>query len=267
VALSPPVRTMARITYQRFFRRFMRLSGMTGTAREVRGELWRVYGLQTVVVPTHRPSRRCLLPARVLPDDDSRWRAVCAAIQAQHRVCRPVLVGTRSVAASERLSRELTALGLPHRVLNALQDADEAAIVAMAGQPRAVTVATNMAGRGTDIELGPGVAGAGGLHVVLTEFHDSRRVDRQLYGRAARQGDPGSAQAIVSIDDELLAHHAPRWRHAVVSLPAGPWQALGVALLRGMGQRTAESQHARQRSAAMRSDRQIETLLSFSGRN
>jgi preprotein translocase subunit SecA len=266
VALSPPVHTLARITYQRFFHRYLRLSGMTGTAREAGAELWRVYGLHTVTVPTHRPSQRKLLPALALPDDAAKWRAVCAAVQQQRAAGRPVLVGTRSVAASERLSHELTALGVPHQVLNALQDADEAAVVARAGVAGRVTVATNMAGRGTDIELGPGVADAGGLHVILTEFHDSPRVDRQLFGRAARQGDAGSAQAIVSVNDELLAHHGAPWRHAVPRLPPA-LHALAVGLLRRRGQRATETQHARQRQAALRSDREIETLLSFSGRN
>ena len=267
VALSPPVRTLARITYQRFFRRYLRLAGMTGTAREVGAELWRVYGLQTVAVPTHRPSQRAVWPPRCLPDEAAKWQAVCAAAQTLCEAGRPVLVGTRSVAASEAVARVLAAGGVPHQVLNALQDAAEAAVVAAAGQPGVVTVATNMAGRGTDIELGHGVAEAGGLHVILTEFHESRRVDRQLIGRAARQGDPGSAQAIVSSNDELLAHRAPRWRHAVARLPPGRLQALAVALLRRLAQRAAENSHARQRAAAMRSDREIETLLSFSGKN
>ena len=267
VALSPPVRTMARITYQRFFRRYLRLAGMTGTAREVGAELWRVYGLHTVAVPTHRPLRRQVLAAHCLPDEAAKWQAVCVAAQALCSAGRPVLVGTRSVAASQAVARVLAQAGVPHQVLNALQDAAEAAVVAAAGQPGVVTVATNMAGRGTDIELGPGVAQAGGLHVILTEFHESRRVDRQLFGRAARQGDPGSAQAIVSSSDELLAHYAPRWRHAVARLAPGRLQALGLALLRRLVQRSAENSHARQRAAAMRSDREIETLLSFSGKN
>jgi preprotein translocase subunit SecA len=208
-----------------------------------------------------------VLPPRCLPDEATKWQAVCEAAQTLCEAGRPVLVGTRSVAASETVARVLAERGVPHQVLNAMQDATEAAVVAAAGQPGVVTVATNMAGRGTDIELGPGVAEAGGLHVILTEFHESRRVDRQLFGRAARQGDPGSAQAIVCAADELLAHHAPRWRHAVARLPFGRLHSLGVALLRRLAQRTAEGSHRRQRAASMRSDREIETLLSFSGRN
>jgi preprotein translocase subunit SecA len=187
---------------------------------------------------------------------------------AQQRVAgRPVLVGTRSVRASLELATVLTERGISHRLLNALHDATEAALVESAGEAGMVTVATNMAGRGTDIALGPGVHAAGGLHVILSEFHESRRVDRQLFGRAARQGDPGSAQAIVSLQDELLLHHGGVWRRVVALLPAGPVQAAGLALLRRRCQAATEGQHARQRRAALRHDQQLETLLSFSGRN
>ncbi len=269
VGLSDRVRTVARITYQRFFRRYLRLSGMTGTAREVRAELWRVYGLQTVAVPTHRPGLRQVLPARCWPSDEAKWQAVCDAVEHARALGRPVLVGTRSVEASLRVSQALTERGIPARLLNALHDAAEAALVEDAGQAGMVTVATNMAGRGTDIGLGPGVHEAGGLHVILTEFHESRRVDRQLFGRAARQGDPGSAQAIVSLQDDLMAHHAG-WLPALLApMLAHPGRAhsLAVGLLRRWCQGATERQHARQRRAAMAHDRQVETLLSFSGRN
>jgi len=269
LALSEHVRTVARITYQRFFRRYLRLAGMTGTAREVRGELWRVYGLHTVAVPTHRPGQRQVAPARCLPDAAAKWQAVCDTAAALHAAGRPVLVGTRSVEASQQVAQALAARGVPHRVLNALQDAAEADLVASAGEPGVVTVATNMAGRGTDIALGEGVLAAGGLHVILTEFHESRRVDRQLFGRAARQGDPGSAQALVSLDDELLRHHGGLWRWLIAACPPR-WprlHAAAVALLRRVGQGRTERQHARQRRAAMRHDRQVEASLSFSGRN
>ena len=266
-ALSDQARTVARITYQRFFRRYLTLSGMTGTAREVRAELWSVYGLHTVVVPPHRPCVRRVAPLRCLGSEAQKWDAVCAQVQDLQRAGRAVLVGTRSVAASQQLSALLAARGVTHRVLNALQDADEAALIEVAGHAGTVTVATNMAGRGTDIALGEGVAGRGGLHVILTEFHDSRRVDRQLFGRAARQGDPGSAQALVSLDDALMADHAPALRRLFHLLPPGPAQRLFVALLRWHCQRLAEGQNARQRRAATRSDQDIENMLSFSGRN
>ncbi len=266
-ALSDQARTVARITYQRFFKRYLTLSGMTGTAWEVRAELWRVYGLHTVRVPTHRPCIRRVAPSSCLADESGKWQAVCAAVQEQRRAGRPVLVGTRSVAASMQVSAQMSAQGIAHRVLNALQDAEEAQLIEAAGQPGAVTVATNMAGRGTDILLGEGVAAAGGLHVILTEFHDSRRVDRQLFGRAARQGDPGSAQALVCLDDKLLTDHAPVLRRLARVLPGPRSRRAFTAWLRRFCQRRCEAQNARQRGAALRNDQDIENMLSFSGRN
>ena len=265
--LSDQARTVARITYQRFFSRYLLLAGMTGTAHEVRNELWTVYGLQTVVVPTHRPCVRRLCPARCHATESRKWKAVCERVAQVQAQGRPVLVGTRSVAASQRLSTELAARGIAHRVLNALQDADEAALVETAGIAGTVTVATNMAGRGTDIELGEGVAERGGLHVILTEYHESRRVDRQLFGRAARQGDPGSAQVIVSLEDALIADHAPLLRRGFRWMPSAWARRAWLALLRRHCQRRAERQNSRQRVAATRSDSHIEDMLSFSGRN
>jgi preprotein translocase subunit SecA len=273
--LSDRVRTVARITYQRFFRRYLRLAGMTGTAREVRAELWRVYGLLTVPVPSHRPPQRRVLPPLVRASEEGKWQAVCDAVLALQAQGRPVLVGTRSVQASLRVSDALAKRGIVHRVLNALQDAEEALLVETAGVAGTVTVATNMAGRGTDIVLGPGVHAAGGLHVILTEFHESRRVDRQLFGRAARQGDPGSAQAIVSVQDELLRHHGGLAATLLGRLLPAQGAAAGqawplrvlLASARRRGQGYTERQHARERAAATRRDQQIEGLLSFSGRN
>ncbi|MGH7303951.1 MAG: prepilin peptidase, partial [Candidatus Rokuibacteriota bacterium] len=199
---------LARISYQRFFRRYLRLAGMTGTARETAPELWSVYRLAVVPIPTNRRLHRHGAPDRAHPTAEAKWRPLVERIAALHRQGRPILVGTRSVAASEHLSGLLTAAGLPHRVLNARQDKEEADIVAGAGELGRITVATNMAGRGTDIRLGPGVREKGGLHVLATERHEAGRIDRQLAGRCARQGDPGSHEAFVSLDDEIVAVHA-----------------------------------------------------------
>ncbi len=267
LSVSPLNKTVARITFQRFFARYVRLSGMTGTASEARRELWSAYRLVTVVVPPYRTSRRIILPALVLANEQEKWRAVCRSVQSNLEQGRPVLVGTRSVAASERISQVLTAAHIPHRVLNALQDADEAATIALAGQQGAVTVATNMAGRGTDIALGPGVAAAGGLHVILTEFHESRRVDRQLFGRAARQGDPGSAQAIVSLDDDLFERNMGGCAGLVRRVAGARLRSWCTEAMRRAVQAKLEREARRHRHAATRQDGEQERLISFSGRN
>jgi preprotein translocase subunit SecA len=178
---------------------------------------------------------------------------------------RPVLIGSRSVEASEHLSEALNRAGIEHRVLNARQDAGEAEVVAQAGKAGVVTVATNMAGRGTDIHLGEGVAAAGGLHVVLTEYHDSPRIDRQLIGRCARQGDPGSAVAIVALDDTVLREHGGQLHRLLQQVfPGGP-PAFWVERLRHHVQRRAQAIHARTRRDTLRQDQNLDTMLAFAG--
>ncbi|HLL13300.1 MAG TPA: hypothetical protein VK570_19710, partial [Rubrivivax sp.] len=259
----------ARITYQRFFRRYLRLAGMTGTATEVAAEIGRVYRLPVARVPLHRPSLWRDEGSHCHRNAAAKWNAVVASVQ-HHAVARgrPVLVGTRTVRASEELSARLTAAGIAHLVLNAKQDRDEAAVIARAGFPGTVTVATNMAGRGTDIELQPGVAAAGGLHVILTEYHESPRIDRQLFGRAARQGDPGSGEAIVALDDDLFVVHAPRLAAWATSVASGtavlPRQLL--ALLRRFAQSAAQSRSYTARMASLKHDRRLARMLAFSGR-
>jgi preprotein translocase subunit SecA len=261
--------TLARITYQRFFRRYLRLAGMTGTATEVAAEIGRVYRLPVARVPLHRPSLWRDEGSCCYRNAEAKWHAVVASVQ-HHAVLggRPVLVGTRTVRASEELSARLGAAGIVHLVLNAKQDHDEAAVIARAGFPGTVTVATNMAGRGTDIELQPGVAESGGLHVILTEYHDSPRIDRQLFGRAARQGDPGSGEAIVALDDELFMVHAPRLAAWAGSLCAGrallPYGLL--TLLRRFAQSAAQSRSYTARMASLKHDRRLARMLAFSGR-
>jgi len=262
---------LARISYQRFFRRYLHLSGMTGTAREVRGELGFVYALPVVAVPTHRPGRRQVLPERVYRTEAAKWQAIGARVAEAHRSGRPVLLGTPSVAASERASAMLTERGLSHQVLNAKQDSDEAALVAAAGEPGRITIATNMAGRGTDIKLADGAAAAGGLQVILSERHDSKRIDRQLAGRCARQGDPGLFEAVLSLEDGLLrqlgrrtiAAWLGRWlQQGPADQPVGQ---TGVWLIRH-AQRRVERAHSRVRRALLKLDRQVSKLLAFSGR-
>jgi preprotein translocase subunit SecA len=204
VNVQQETQTLATITYQNYFRLYKKLAGMTGTAVTEAEEFDKIYKLQVVVIPTHKPMIRADRPDLIYKTEDAKFKAVAEEIQETAAEGRPVLVGTVSVEKSERLSRLLEKRGVPHEVLNAKQHEREALIVAKAGQPGAVTIATNMAGRGTDIVLGPGVAVAGGLHIVGTERHESRRIDNQLRGRSGRQGDPGSSRFFLALDDDLM---------------------------------------------------------------
>ena len=268
-AITGQQETLARISYQRFFRRYLRLAGMTGTAREVARELWAVYRLPVVTIPTNRTVRRARIPDEVYVTAAEKWAAIVEAVRRFHVAGRPVLVGTRSVAASEHLSGLLNASGLPHRVLNARQDQEEAEVVANAGTRGCITVATNMAGRGTDIRLAPGVADAGGLHVLATERHDARRIDRQLFGRGGRQGDPGSFQSIVSLEDEVVhgifGDIGVRLARRLWGRP-GPIPRLAGQGTVGLAQRLAEGHHAGVRRQLLRADDQLSDLLAFTGR-
>jgi preprotein translocase subunit SecA len=194
----------ARITVQDFFLRYERLAGMTGTASTSARELRKIYKCRVVPVPTNRPPIRQKLPTLVFGTAADKWQAIIADISEQHSLGRPVLVGTRSIDKSEYLSSLMAERGIEHSVLNARHVAAEAQIVAQAGQIGKVTVATNMAGRGTDIRLGEGVPDLGGLHVICTELHEAQRIDRQLIGRCGRQGDPGTYRQFLALDDEIL---------------------------------------------------------------
>ena len=273
VALTGKRETLARITYQRLFRRYLRLAGMTGTATEVAGEIARTYGLSVIRVPLHKPSRRVVGAIRGLAGAAAKWEAVAdAVLRTAVQGRRPVLIGTRTVEASEAISAVLQERGIAHVVLNAKQDSEEAGIVAAAGEAGRVTVATNMAGRGTDIALGAGVAERGGLHVILTEYHDSRRIDRQLLGRCARQGDPGSCESFVALDDELFVTQAPRltrWVRGQFGPFLGRQKALPswvIERLRRVAQAAAEQRHAASRLQNIKQDRQLSRMLAFTGR-
>ena len=196
--------TLATITFQNYFRMYDKLSGMTGTAKTEEQEFQKIYGLDVIVVPTNKPNIRIDYPDVIYKTKRAKYKAVVKAIEELHAVGRPVLVGTTSIAQSEELSAMLKKKGIPHNVLNAKYHEKEAEIVADAGQMGAVTIATNMAGRGTDITLGEGVAELGGLHIIGTERHESRRIDNQLRGRCARQGDPGSTRFYLSLEDDLM---------------------------------------------------------------
>ncbi|KIL40663.1 preprotein translocase subunit SecA [Gordoniibacillus kamchatkensis] len=196
--------TLATITFQNYFRMYRKLAGMTGTAKTEEEEFKKIYGLEVIVVPTNKPMIRVDMPDVVYKTENGKFRAVVEEIVVRNKNKQPVLVGTVSIENSERLSEMLKKKGVKHTVLNAKYHAQEAEIVSQAGQPGAVTIATNMAGRGTDIMLGEGVPELGGLHIIGTERHESRRIDNQLRGRAGRQGDPGSSQFYLSLEDELM---------------------------------------------------------------
>ncbi len=266
--VNPPKDTYARVSFQRFFRLYRRLAGMTGTAAEARREFWQIYHRPVVVIPTNRPCIRRRFPDRVFTGEQAKWEAVVEEIRRIHQSGRPILIGTRSVRSSEHLSSMLAGEELEHQVLNAVRHAEEAQIVAAAGQAGKITVATNMAGRGTDIKLGRGLADAGGLHVLATERHEAGRIDRQLFGRSARQGDPGTAQAFVSLEDELARRHAPRLSAALRRRFSRTDREVSSGLARRMfdlAQRRAERMALRQRKSVLRTDDWLDEYLGFAG--
>lgn len=264
LSITQPNESLARMSFQRFFRLFRRLSGITGTAAEAAPEFWRIYQLPFSCVPPHRPNRRERWPTQYFATTDAKWSAVVAEIEQLHNLGRPVLVGTRSVAASEHLGRLLTQRGLTFTLLNAVRHAEEAAVVSLAGEARSITVATNMAGRGTDIRLGIGVTALGGLHVILTEQHESGRVDRQLEGRAGRQGDPGSTRLFASLEDDLAERFQRRTTRNFLTklLTRGGEKGgkiVGWAMRRS--QRNAEASSYKQRRLVMEQDQELAQSL------
>ncbi len=203
--------TLATITLQNYFKMYKKLAGMTGTAATEAEEFENIYNLEVIVIPPNKPLKRTEFPDRLYANKEEKFKAVIEEIESIHKTGRPILVGTTSIEDSEKLSSMLKRFGLKHNVLNAKHHEKEALIIKDAGQRGAITISTNMAGRGTDIILGDGVAQLGGLHVIGTQRHEARRIDNQLKGRAGRQGDPGSAQFFISLDDQLLRIFAPEW--------------------------------------------------------
>ncbi len=265
LALSPLRQTNARMTYQRFARRYRRLSGLSGTLHEVAAELWTVYGVKVVRVPTHRPDRKTLHAPAGHADGDAKWSTITRRVAALHERGIPVLIGTRTLAASERASQALRQAGLPHAVLNAAQDAAEAEVVAAAGRPGAITVATNMAGRGTDIRIDDATAEAGGLRVIVSEPHEAGRIDRQLVGRCGRQGQPGEAEMHVALDDALMTRHGQPAERALAALLARPTGGRSVAWAARRAQRRSERLHTGMRRDLLRADAWIEDAIAFAG--
>jgi len=260
-------RTLSRMTYQRFLGRYLLLCGMTGTAAEVRTELKRVYDLEVFRVPTHLPNARKRLPDRCWMSSDERWQCVAQRAIELSQGGSAVLIGTRSVEASERLSARLHKQGVAHAVLNARNDREEAEIVALAGQAGRITIATNMAGRGTDIKPAAEVLNKGGVHVILTEFHESARVDRQLFGRSARQGQAGTVEAMVSLEDDLFGRYALLLLGLAgrISATRGTTPLWMLRLLVKFAQVAAEKHNSGIRMSTLKQDRKLQSLLAFSG--
>jgi preprotein translocase subunit SecA len=264
---SPATRVAAQITYQRLFPRYLRVGGMSGTLVEARRELRVLYDGAVQRVPLAQPDRRQWLGERLFTGTAARDAAIVERVRRLVALGRPVLVGTDSVAASVRVSSCLHAAGIDNQVLNAVQDAAEAERIERAGRAGVVTVATNIAGRGTDIRLDAAARAAGGLHVVAAMRNRSRRIDRQLIGRAARHGDPGSAERLLALDDPLLVEHAPRALRTLARRCArggvvAPWLALPLVAL---AQRHAEAAERGLRRHLQRTERHADQLYGFAG--
>lgn len=258
----------ARITVQTFFRRYQNIAGMTGTGVQAAREFQNTYGLGVTTIPTHRRCIRQGLPPRIFATQDAKRKALVPEIQRLHQAGRAVLIGTPSVEASEVLGRALEAVDIECKILNALFDDVEAEIVAQAGQPGRITIATNMAGRGTDIHLHDDVRKSGGLHVIATEMHTNRRIDRQLVGRAARQGDPGSYQFWLSLEDELFRYLTIE-KHKQLRSRANP-STSGELPVRWLGtfrhlQRVIENQERKYRKQLLKQEKSREKMCRAMG--
>ncbi|OCX64511.1 hypothetical protein BFP70_10750 [Thioclava sp. SK-1] len=255
--ISPPSEVRARLSFQRYFKRLPKIGGMTGTAKEARGEFASTYGLITVRVPTHRPVQRKIWPRKVFHTQDQKMQAVARDALTLAEQGRAILIGVRSVQTSDALYQAFQQIApeRPVAVLNAVNDAQESAIVALAGQAGTITVATNMAGRGTDIKIDDTVRATGGLHVIIAETNDFSRIDRQLIGRCARQGDPGSACFYLSMDEEVMRRFLP-------PLMAWIWGRMGRLALAGpmvwIAQTRAERLAVAQRQATLDSELAVE---------
>lgn len=268
--ISDPSQSMDQMSFQAFFRCFRRLAGTTGTAHEARAEFWSVYGLGVLAVPTHRPRIRIEASPLVFGTEAEKTQAILAEIERLHYQGLPVLVGVRSVRSSDRLAEQLRLRALTFGLLNAVRLSDEAEIIAQAGQVGRITIATNMAGRGTDILLGAGVAAIGGLQVIVSECNESVRVDRQLAGRCGRQGDPGRVSTWLSIEDPMLQRHLPAICHSAIDhlfkhapnwvLPIVKW--IGLCALR-FAQKRGEVQAVERRRMVLESDKWMSKALPF----
>ncbi|MCH2208303.1 MAG: hypothetical protein MK132_20865 [Lentisphaerales bacterium] len=261
--ITPAKDTCARISFQKFFRLYRSLSGMTGTASEASDEFYTYYNMPVVKIPTHRKCIRRFIGHTVSISENGKWNKVAKEAQKWHLKERPILVGTASIKDSEILSKKLNQLGIDHQALNAKNHQEESEIIKDAGQPGKITVATSMAGRGTDIKLTDKSKESGGLLVITTQLYHSKRVDRQLFGRCSRQGDPGSVKCFYSLEDEILKQHLPMSRHLLFVIAFFP----GLLLLPAFkfAQKIAVSKSRKQRKSVLKSDDWLEDILGFTG--
>jgi len=267
--ITDPNESLIQMSSQAFFRGFSRLAGASGTLSEAATELWQVYRLAVIRIPTHRPRQTLTLPARLLRTQKEKWLRIASEVQEIHRRKRAVLVGVRSVESSRLLAELLGQEGLSVTVLNATHHDREAEIVAQAGEPGRITIATNMAGRGTDIRLHPGLAQGGGLHVIIAEINESARIDRQLAGRCGRQGDPGSVSVYLSLEDVLALRYLP----IALRVMLGVLHAIPVPVISQIAhatfvwaQRRAEADAFQRRLSVLRHDEWMASALPFSPR-
>lgn len=266
VEISDPTETIGRMSFQRFFRLFPKIGGMSGTVKEVRKEIWQIYHTLVVEVPTYRPIRRKELPWNFFKNEKQKIDALVENLIERNKKGQPILLGTRSVETSELIAEKFSGRVEQFNILNAVRHKDEADIVAMAGVSGAFTIATNMAGRGTDIKLGEGVHELGGLYVACAEPQSSRRLDRQLIGRSGRQGDPGEAEIYVSLDDVIIRTFLPKWLKLPVRMLFSINNSLSNYLLKKIIislQGRSENNFAQQRLAILNSDDWIEKYLTF----
>jgi preprotein translocase subunit SecA len=258
----------ARVTVQDYFHLYPQLCGMTGTGITSAGELKKIYKLRVMQIPTNRPAIRVRWADRVFGTEDQKWNAIIEEVVEIHATGRPILIGTRSIDKSEHLAMLLKHKGIEHEVLNANHIEEEAEIVAKAGRHARVTVSTNMAGRGTDIKLGEGVQELGGIHVIMTEMHDSARIDRQLAGRCGRQGDPGTYRVYLSLEDELLLGLGPdkaKYYHELGAENPGQYDHLNRMF--NKAQRALERKHFRDRKVLMYHEKERKKLQAQMGQD
>ncbi|CAA6801353.1 MAG: Protein export cytoplasm protein SecA ATPase RNA helicase (TC 3.A.5.1.1) [uncultured Sulfurovum sp.] len=268
IELSDPTETHIQMSFQRFFRLYKNVCGMSGTLQKLESELWHIYNLATLKIPKRIPNKYKVLKEQILETKEKKWQVVVEEIANIHQKKQPILIGTRSIEDSENLSLALTKKSIEHQVLNALYHEEEAEIITKAGELNMVTIATNMAGRGTDIKVCEEALTVGGLHVIATERHDSERVDKQLFGRTARKGQPGTVQQIVSLEDELLMNNSSTWfRDKVGSkIDNGFWRYILLLNYKRL-QKKSDKKASKMRKNILKNDFSIKRMLSFSSKS